>query len=349
MIFWIEAIGVTLISYWVSRKFPSITFPMAAIGILGVWFFATKGRGFLQHLIGVGGGAVGHGPRHFFGSIGHFFLNLSVWVAVMMIGARVTGVSNSYAFYHLDDLGWRFWYWPSGIAMDLLMWVSIAFLAGWVATQAGRGNMRVAGTIFAVTAIVIGLIMVLPTTGKRVLPTEKTGPQKGEVTKNATDTALAEAYSKGGVVGTGGAVVATVLSGSTTTDIENDGWIGSPLKRIWRGAFGKRKDPPPTAPHTRTSRVREHTTVAPASEPPIKVRGTTPTEVTANYGFSLEADAPIMVQYPGEDAFLFNPSATGDCQQLPQPRRSGPKKFWDPNDPENGKVSFRIYRGGGHC
>jgi len=82
---------------------------------------------------------------------------------------------------------------------------------------------------------------------------------------------------------------------------------------------------------------------------PIKMRATTPATITADYGFSLEADGPIMVQYPGEKEFLFDPRAHGGCQQLPQPRNSGPKKFWDPSDPENGHISFRIYRGRGVC
>ncbi len=85
----------------------------------------------------------------------------------------------------------------------------------------------------------------------------------------------------------------------------------------------------------------------PAPPAPPKVSGVTPTEITANYGFFLEADAPIMVQYPGEKAFLFKPG--GPCNQAPQPKNSGPKKFWDPKDPKNGHIHFRLYRGSGKC
>jgi len=80
---------------------------------------------------------------------------------------------------------------------------------------------------------------------------------------------------------------------------------------------------------------------APKPEPPMKVSAVTPAEITADYAYSLEADGPIMVQYPGEKAFLFTP---GPCQNLPRPRHSGPKKFWDPRDPEGGHIAFRIYR-----
>jgi hypothetical protein len=86
---------------------------------------------------------------------------------------------------------------------------------------------------------------------------------------------------------------------------------------------------------------------APVVTAPTKLRATTPVTLSLDYGFSLEADGPIMVQYPGERLFLFTPG--GGCQQLPQPQNSGPKKFWDPKDPDNGHISFRIYRGKGEC
>ncbi len=88
--------------------------------------------------------------------------------------------------------------------------------------------------------------------------------------------------------------------------------------------------------------ARQHAPAAPA-----KINAVTPTELTADYGFFLEADAPIMVQYPGEKPFLFKPG--GPCNQLPQPKNSGPKKFWDPKDPKNGHIHFRLYRGSGKC
>ncbi len=99
-------------------------------------------------------------------------------------------------------------------------------------------------------------------------------------------------------------------------------------------------DTPPTTQQTPAA--------PPVAQLPTKVRGETPATITADYGFSLEANGPIMVQYPGEEPFLFTP-AGNDCQQLHQPRRSGPKKFWDPDDPEEGHISFRIYRGLGEC
>lgn len=81
---------------------------------------------------------------------------------------------------------------------------------------------------------------------------------------------------------------------------------------------------------------------------PTKVRAETPATITADYGFSLESDGPIMVEYPGEKPFLFTPQGK-ECQQLPQPRNLGPKKFWDPSNPASGRISFRLYRGKGEC
>lgn len=125
---------------------------------------------------------------------------------------------------------------------------------------------------------------------------------------------------------------------------------------LWYGhsqfvaARDKAKAEKATAVKAATDYATTHPPAAGAQPaPPTKVRAMTPATLTADYGFSLEADAPIMVQYPGEKPFLFEPRKTGDCQQLPQPRDTGPKKFWDPNDPTNGHISFRIYRGRGMC
>lgn len=129
------------------------------------------------------------------------------------------------------------------------------------------------------------------------------------------------------------------------TNLENRGWVGS----AWHGTgvllFGK--DQPKQSPQV-GSQANVYNAPPQAPEPP-KLRALTPATLTLDYGFSLEADAPIMVQYPGEKPFLFNPRKSGDCQPLPQPRNTGPKNFWDPDNPTNGHVSFRIYRGKGTC
>ncbi|MFZ2150217.1 MAG: hypothetical protein WAV15_03595 [Minisyncoccia bacterium] len=348
MILLIEAGAVALLAYWVSTKFPAISFPMAVIGLLGVWFLATKGKGFLSHFTTTGGATAGGGGggsrKGFFGAIKDFFLMLMVWVGVMMIAVRVTGVSNAYAFYHFDDLGRRVWFWQSHIAIDLILWTCAAFIAGWVATEFGRGNKKVAGWIFGTAAVVTFLLLNMPHTAKNVLPLDASG----KLTHASTDTA----FSERGVVPV---VVdgATTLVGGKSANQEEAGVIPTWWRRFYRYWFGGGGSASSTAqaapaPSSQAPQAREN---APRQEHakslPSKIRKMTPTEVTADYAFSLEADAPIMVQYPGQKPFLFTPG--DDCSQLPEPQRSGAKKFWDPNDPENGHVSFRIYPGGGRC
>lgn len=74
---------------------------------------------------------------------------------------------------------------------------------------------------------------------------------------------------------------------------------------------------------------------------PSIIYGTTPATITADYYFRIEADGPVLVQYPGEKPVLYNPGR--GFVQLPEPNRSGPKVFTDPRDPANGHVGFRLY------
>jgi len=63
---------------------------------------------------------------------------------------------------------------------------------------------------------------------------------------------------------------------------------------------------------------------------PSKVSATTPATLTLDYGFSLEADGPIMVQYPGEKAFLFKPGGGANNSHnlsIRVPRSSGIRKI----------------------
>lgn len=79
----------------------------------------------------------------------------------------------------------------------------------------------------------------------------------------------------------------------------------------------------------------------PAPQQSSVVYGITPANITADYEFNIEADGPILVQYPGEKPLLFTPGI--GFIQMPQPKRSGPKVFTDPKDPLNGHVGFRLY------
>jgi hypothetical protein len=144
----------------------------------------------------------------------------------------------------------------------------------------------------------------------------------------------------------------------TTSSSPKAGWIVGILSLIVLGGTGW------VISHAISSNENEKATTPPASSqapvyaptsPPVKVvpaveYKTTPAE-TEMEGFNIEITGPssLMIQYPGEKPFLFTPSSKGNCDQLPQPRIYGPTKFWDPKDPENGHVDFRIYKVSGPC
>ena len=96
------------------------------------------------------------------------------------------------------------------------------------------------------------------------------------------------------------------------------GWVITPIAilivvaTVWifslAGSSAKKAEADQKAKAAAQDQVAEHARThpqqsAPTGEAPLKVRATTPATITADYGFSLEADAPIMVQYPGEKPF----------------------------------------------
>ncbi|OGI82221.1 hypothetical protein A3I95_00605 [Candidatus Nomurabacteria bacterium RIFCSPLOWO2_02_FULL_44_12] len=73
----------------------------------------------------------------------------------------------------------------------------------------------------------------------------------------------------------------------------------------------------------------------------------TPVELDLPYRYALETDGPVMVKYPDEAPIRFEGKG---CKEMPAPRWSGPKKFWDPKNPESGHIFIRIYPiGEGGC
>ncbi|MSU44912.1 hypothetical protein EXS45_01905 [Candidatus Nomurabacteria bacterium] len=76
---------------------------------------------------------------------------------------------------------------------------------------------------------------------------------------------------------------------------------------------------------------------------PQVIYGITPTTITANYLFNIEADGPIIIEYPGHKKPVLYIPGLGKTN-LPQPAVSGPKVFTDPKNPTNGHTAFRLYR-----
>ena len=67
----------------------------------------------------------------------------------------------------------------------------------------------------------------------------------------------------------------------------------------------------------------------------------TPCEWTENGEFYLESDDPIAQKFPSIPQIITY-SGKGQSE-VPYGRKKGPIKFWDPNDPINGRKKFRIY------
>ena len=185
----IEIILGALISYWVSGA-TGLPFWMAAIGVVAIYFAVTRG-------LGIGGGGVGifTGLGNLFRGVKNLAIGLGVFTALMMIATRVIGVSNNYASSMYGALGWRPWLWPHGVATDLLLWTSIAFVVAGVAARAAEGRWKVAMSVFGLSAVVIFTMMWMPRTGEAVRPKPKTAvkPTSGETQGWAdTDQKVAE-------------------------------------------------------------------------------------------------------------------------------------------------------------
>jgi hypothetical protein len=153
-----------VLAYWIAGWL-QVPWWLAMIGIIALYFLVVEREA--GHT--TAGGFFG-GIADIFHGFWRMMLVLAVWTGIMMIGTRWIAVSNSYAFHQFQALGWRPWLWPSGFAIDLLIWVSLAFIAGWIANRAGRGNAKIAGAIFAVTGLLIFLMLRMPTTAAVVLP-----------------------------------------------------------------------------------------------------------------------------------------------------------------------------------
>ena len=205
------------IAYFISDAF-GISFWFTAIGI-GLLYLSWRQGWF-------GGTTATRTGGGMFRGMWSMVVSIAVFTGLMMVATYFMSVSNSYATHQFVNMGWRFWLWPSGYALDLLLWTSVAFLAAWVAGRAAHGNARIAGTIFAVAALVIFGMMWLPTTTKNVVPVG-----------NAAWVEADKALAKDGAVSVV-ALVATTLVAGKPTDLKTNGVVGSSARRAWRFLFG---------------------------------------------------------------------------------------------------------------
>lgn len=190
----IELLVGLIVAYWVAGA-TGLPFWVAAVAV-GLGYLAmTKGLGF-----GGGAATAGAGIGHLWTGFKRFALWAWVFTAIMMLATRVMGVSNNYAWQSVMDprtgLGWRPWLWPHGIATDLLIWVSVATLAGWIASRTADGNAKLAGWTFGISALFIFTMMWAPRTAEMARPKPKNGPAAllpGETQQAWADTDAAAA------------------------------------------------------------------------------------------------------------------------------------------------------------
>jgi hypothetical protein len=290
----IEIVLGAIVAYWVAGA-TGLPFWMAALGIVAVYLAATRGHG-------IGGGGVG-----IFTTLGNMFrgmrtfaVGIIVFTGVMMIATRVMAVSNNYAYHQFQSLGWRPWLWPQGVAMDLLLWMSVAFLVAYVASRAAHGNPRIAGWIFAITAIVIFTTMSLPRLGEASRPKPKSGP-------------------------------ATMKPGETQAWADTDqstaerGVVPTAFCTAYRWSFGPRwpcGGGVPSLPKlTRAAATNATAYIAPALI--LRFDGFTPCDPAINYTFELDTQGdPVSLKFPGIP-IPVNYSGKGTLN-APEKRLSGP-------------------------
>jgi hypothetical protein len=224
-----KVIGTLVVVWWISNV-SHIQFLYVAIAIAVIYgiFKLSQHMGWL----GLSPSARTHRSSGDFTDTAKRF---AVFTGVMMVATFVISVSNHMAFDAFVDLGWRPWLWPSGVSLDLLLWVCVAFGAAWTVSK--EPQFKAAGMIFAIAAFAIFGWQHLHGTVVGAVPTEKVAG-KATPTWHATDTAVHD----NGVVSVVTTGAAAVVVGHRA-DVEEDGVIGSSLKRAWKFAFGKHSVP----------------------------------------------------------------------------------------------------------
>lgn len=250
-------IGIgALVAYLISNAF-DISFWLTAVGI-GLLYLSWRNGWFggATTATRTGGGM--------FGGMWSMVVSITVFTGLVMVATRFIGVSNNYTTHQMVVLGWRPWLWPQGLAIDLLLWVSVAFIAAWIAGRAAHGNAKIAGIIFGTAAIIIFGMMWLPNTTRNVVPV-------GSNAWAETDANITEA----GVVSVATQATTRLVTGKPT-DLETNGVVGSSARRAWRFLFGTSAQRAvaklrSAAPATRSTMVYVRASASAASTRPKQV------------------------------------------------------------------------------
>ena len=322
---WVIEIGlVALAAHWISDAI-GVNFWFVVIAAVGLYLAITKGKGLglLRPATPAAGGGF-----HPIAGARTLLVGFATFTGVMMIGTYVIRVSNNFAFDQFSKLGWRIWLWPAGVSQDLLMWVCLAFIAAWIASEASKGNAKIAGAIFITALVVMFIVKMLPRTGEMARPKAATPmtvkPIAAPTTKwEEADQAASEGrgFAPVAIETAKKAVVGDNVSRRTGTLVRET--VGG----FWEGLF-----PPP--PKSTKSQATYH---APAPVAPIKVPST----------HMFGADGCVNVPVDGN--VHIDPIGVGEVIATP-PGKKAVAFDGDPNSPtksSSGVGTWGFCRGAG--
>ena len=160
---------VALGSYWISSAFGWGFWPVAiALGVLWGGYHLARHFGWFGMAPApaatrtAGGGSISAGMMK-------FVVGFSTLTFVMMVGTKVIGVSNNFAFTYLFGWGPRPWLYPTATT-DILIWVSLFFLSAVIATLTANGRAKPALVIFGLTLVFLFVVREMPRTGEVARP-----------------------------------------------------------------------------------------------------------------------------------------------------------------------------------
>lgn len=271
------------------------------IGIVGgIWLLQ-------QMPAGSAGGGITGAVRGIFGFFWRLLVGAAVFVGLMMLVSRVTGVPFGYVTGGFEKLGWAFWRWPGAhFGWPMLVTVSAGFLAAWAAMRAAEGRPQVAGWIFGLSTIIIFMMMWMPRTAEmaRPKPARPTTLHSARETQAWAD--ADQAVAERGVVRAAIGTVWRLLAGPPAPkapDLKKRGVVGSGIRRTWRFLFGEGESERATRPP------------APAPPAPAPPAPPAPRECSTPCALRVEWDdriwtggRPVQIKFYREEDWVLLPS-----------------------------------------
>jgi len=235
----------------------------AVVAVVWLWFThrtpaaagggaAPAGGGFLNWLTNT--------VTRIFGSVEHFVGTALVFLALMLIVGKISGVSPYWVIQRFIRMGLP-WNWGADTGLPVLVFVCEAFLAAGIAYTAVHGNWKLAGLIFGVSGIMFFVMMSMPETFKAVRPIPAGGPAKPIPGRNQTWADGDQSVAERGAIPV---ITDTAVRVGFGKPDPNHGVVGGGVKRFWVWAFGP---PAPRAPRTTSSSAPAPRAVVPTAPP----------------------------------------------------------------------------------